>query len=193
MTIKIDQVKELREKTGISIMQCKKALDETGGDLEKAEIVLRKKSKEVAAKKASRDLGAGVVASYVHGNGKVGSLVELLCETDFVAKNEEFIALAKDIAMQVAATEAEFLIKDQIDEDTKAKVKEILVKEVEDKPEEMRDKILEGKLDSYFKDRVLLDQPFIKDPNVTIGSLIQGAVQKFGERTEVGRFTKFNI
>ena len=126
--------------------------------------------------------------------------MELLCETDFVAKNEEFKALAKDIAMQIAATDAEFLSKDDIDEASKVKVREVLEKEVSDlpdgkagKPEDMRAKILEGKLNSYFKDRVLLEQAFIKDPNITIGGLIQGAVQKFGERTEIGRFTKFNI
>jgi elongation factor Ts len=191
--ITTDQVKELRQKTGISVMQCKKALEEANGDMEKAEIILRKKSKAVAEKKASRDLNSGVVASYVHGNGSVGSLVELLCETDFVAKNEEFKALANDIAMQVAATEAEFLTKDDIDEKDKTKVKEVLAKEVEDKPEEMRDKIMEGKLNSYFKDRVLMDQPFIKNPDVTIGDLIESAVQKFGERTEIGRFVKYII
>ncbi|HJN62892.1 MAG TPA: elongation factor Ts [Candidatus Paceibacterota bacterium] len=191
--ITTDQVKELRGKTGVSIMQCKKALEEADGDMEKAEILLRKKSKEVAAKKASRDLGAGVVASYIHGNGSIGSLVELLCETDFVAKNEDFKVLAKDIAMQVAATEAEFLSKEDIGEKDKIKVREILMEEVKDKPSEMRDKILEGKLDSYFKERVLLEQAFIKDPNVKISDLIQSAVQKFGERTEIGRFTKFTI
>ena len=191
--ITTDQVKELRGKTGVSIMQCKKALEEADGDMEKAEILLRKKSKEVAAKKASRDLGAGVVASYIHGNGSIGSLVELLCETDFVAKNEDFKVLAKDIAMQVVATEAEFLSKEDIGEKDKIKVREILMEEVKDKPSEMRDKILEGKLDSYFKERVLLEQAFIKDPNVKISDLIQSAVQKFGERTEIGRFTKFTI
>ena len=191
--ITTDQVKELRGKTGVSIMQCKKALEEADGDMEKAEILLRKKSKEVAAKKASRDLGAGVVASYIHGNGSIGSLVELLCETDFVAKNEDFKVLAKDIAMQVAATEAEFLSKEDIGEKDKIKVREILMEEVKDKPSEMRDKILEGKLDSYFKERVLLEQAFIKDPNVKISDLIQSAIQKFGERTEIGRFTKFTI
>jgi len=191
--ITTEQVKELREKTGISIMQCKKALEEVAGDMEKAEILLRKRSKEVAAKKASRDLGAGVVASYIHGNGKIGSLVELLCETDFVAKNEDFKALAKDIAMQVAATEVEFLKKDDISGDAKEKVRETFLKEVEGKPEEMKEQILEGKIDSYFKDRVLLESAFIKDPNVSVGDLVQGATQKFGERTEVGRFIKFTI
>jgi len=191
--ITTEQVKELREKTGISIMQCKKALEEVAGDMEKAEILLRKRSKEVAAKKASRDLGAGVVASYIHSNGKIGSLVELLCETDFVAKNEDFKALAKDIAMQVAATEVEFLKKDDISGDAKEKVRETFLKEVEGKPEEMKEQILEGKIDSYFKDRVLLESAFIKDPNVSVGDLVQGATQKFGERTEVGRFIKFTI
>jgi elongation factor Ts len=174
-------------------MQCKKALEGAKGDMEKAEIILRKKSKAIVGKKASRDLESGVVTSYVHGNGSIGSLVELLCETDFVAKNEEFKALAADIAMQVAATEAEFLTKEDINEKDKIKVKEVLAKEVEDKPKEMRDKIMEGKLDAYFKDRVLMDQPFIKNPDVTIGDLIESAVQKFGERTEIGRFVKYTI
>ena len=191
--ITTNQVKELRDKTGVSIMQCKKALEETGGDLEKAEILLRKRSKEIAAKKATRDLGAGVVASYVHGNAKIGSLVELLCETDFVARNEEFKALAYDIAMQVAAMEAEFLTKNDISKEAQTKVREVLAKEVEDKPEGMREKILEGKMDAYFKDRVLLNQTFIKDPNLTISDMIQGATQKFGERMEIGRFVKFTI
>ena len=198
--ITTEQVKELRQRTSISIMQCKKALEEAGGDIEKAEILLRKRSKEVAAKKASRSLGSGVVASYIHGNGSMGSLVELLCETDFVAKNEEFVALAKDIAMQVAATDTEFLSKSDIKEKDKTKVKEIIAKEVQDlsvgkagKSEEMRAKIMEGKLDSYFKDRVLLEQTFIKDPSKTIGVMIEEATQKFGERTEVGRFTKYTI
>jgi len=191
--ITTEQVKELRDKTGVSVMQCKKALDEANGDIEKAEILLRKKSKEIAEKKASRDLGAGVVSSYIHNNGSVGSLVELLCETDFVAKNEEFKELARNIAMQVAATETDFLSKEDIKEDDKKKVLEILQKEVEDKPAEMRDKILEGKLDAYFRDRVLLEQAYIKNPELKIGDLIQSAVQKFGERTEIGRFVKFNI
>jgi len=191
--ITTEQVKQLRSRTGISIMQCKKALEEAGGDMEKAEVLLRKKSKEVAAKKAERDLRAGVVASYVHGNGKVGSLVELLCETDFVAKNDEFKALAYNIAMQVAATDVEFLKKEDISEEDKAKVIEVITEEVKDKPEDMREKIMEGKLDAYFKDRVLLEQSFIKDPEKKISDLIQGAVQKFGERTEIGRFAKFNI
>lgn len=191
--ITTDQVKELRDRTGISVMQCKKALEEALGDMDKAEIILRKKSKEVAEKKSTRSLGSGVVASYIHGNGSIGSLVELLCETDFVAKNEEFKSLAKDIAMQVAATEIEFLSKDDIKEEDKEKVREILMKEVMDKPAEMRDKILEAKLDSYFKDRVLLEQAFIKDPNIKITNLIQTATQKFGERTEIGRFVKFII
>jgi elongation factor Ts len=193
MNITTDQVKRLREQTGISIMQCKKALEEAEGDMEKAEILLRKKSKEVAAKKASRDLGAGVVASYVHGNDKIGSLVELLCETDFVAKNEDFKTLAKDIAMQVAATEAEFLNKADISEVSKEKVRETLAGELDGKPEEMKEKIMEGKLDAYFRDRVLLEQSFIKNPDITIGKMIEEAVQKFGERTEIGRFTKFTI
>ena len=191
--IKTEEVKKLREKTGISIMQCKKALQEADGDIEKAEILLRKKSKEIAQKKASRNLASGVVSSYIHGHGSVGSLVELLCETDFVAKNEDFKTLAHDIAMQVAATGPEYLSKDDVPATEKEKVRETLKKEVEDKPKEMQEKIMEGKLDSYFKDRILLEQPFIKDSSKKIADLIQEATQKFGERIEIGRFVKYAI
>ncbi|PIP86627.1 elongation factor Ts [Candidatus Campbellbacteria bacterium CG11_big_fil_rev_8_21_14_0_20_44_21] len=191
--ITTDQVKELRARTGISIMQCKKALEEAKGDIEKAEILLRKKSKEVAAKKAERSLSSGVVASYVHGNGRVGSLIELLCETDFVAKNEEFQSLARDLAMQVAACDTEFLTRDEINDEDEKKVKEVIEEEIKDKPEEMKEKIRQGKLDAYFKDRILLEQSFIKNSDKKISDLVQEAAQKFGERIEIGRFAKFTI
>ena len=150
MQITTDQIKELRDETGVSVMQCKKALEEADGDLEKAKIILRKISKQSADKKASRTLGAGVVASYIHGNGSVGAMVELLCETDFVARNEDFKALVRDIAMHITAMD----------------------------PENLEE---------------LLNQEFIKSPEKIVKNLVEEAVQKFGERTEIGRFARFSI
>ena len=195
MTTKIttEQIKELRDKTDISIMQCKKALEEAEGDMEKAVILLSKKSKQIAEKKSERNLGSGVVQSYIHAGGSAGSMVELLCETDFVAKNEDFQALAYDIAMQVTATVPQFKNKEEISEEVRTKASEVFKKEVEDKPEEMREKILAGKLDAHFKDKVLLEQAFIKAPDKTIATLIEEGTQKFGEKIEIGNFVRFSI
>ncbi|MFZ2523268.1 MAG: elongation factor Ts [Minisyncoccia bacterium] len=165
--ITAELVKELRERTGISIMQCRKALEEAGGDLQKAIEVLQSKSGDVASKKGDRTLGAGTIASYIHSTGNVGTLVELLCETDFVAKNEEFVRLAKDIAMHSAATKPQYIKSDDIPEDRKSQ---------------------EG-----IGESVLLDQAFIKDPEVTIKGLIERATQKFGERMELSRIAIFSV
>lgn len=192
--ITTEQIKELRDATGVSVMQCKKALEEAGGDLEKAKIILRKISKQSADKKASRNLGAGVIASYIHGDGKVGTMLELLCETDFVARNEDFKVLARDIAMHVTALAPEYLKIEDIKEEDKTRAKELFEKDIDEKkPQEMRDKIMEGKLASYFGEKVLLEQAFIKNPEVTIRILVEQANQKFGERTEIGRFVRFSI
>jgi elongation factor Ts len=191
--ISTETIKDLRDRTGISVMQCKKALEEAEGDIEKALIILRKKGAAAAEKKADRALGAGVVAAYVHGNGNVGAMVELSCETDFVSNNADFKALAYDIAMHVAATNPQFLKKEDITEEAKKIASEVFAKEVEGKPENLKEKILAGKLDAYFADKVLLEQPFIKNPEVTIGSLVQSAVQKFGEKTEIARFARFSV
>jgi elongation factor Ts len=190
--ITIEQIKELRDKTGISVMQCKKALEEVDGDMEKALIILTKKSGEIASKKSGRELKAGVVESYIHSDKTVGALIELSCETDFVAKNEEFQVLARDIAMHVTAVNPKFLKSEDISEETKQKAREVFLSEIEDKPEEMKEKILEGKLASYFKERVLLEQSFIKDSDVTINNLIQSATQKFGEKIEITNFVRFS-
>ena len=187
------QIKELRDETGISVMQCKKALEEAGGDKEKALRILRKKSGEAALKKSDRALGAGVISSYIHGKGTIGAMVELSCETDFVANNDEFKALAYDIAMHVAATNPEFLKYDDIGANAMEKAKEVFEKELAGKPESMREKIMEGKLKSYFSERVLINQPFIKNPDATIGSLVESAIQKFGEKMEITRFVRFSI
>ncbi len=192
-TITTEQIKELRDMTGLSIMQCKKALEESMGDIAKAAIILQKKGAGIAAKKADRTLGAGRVVSYVHSTGNIGSLVELLCETDFVAKNAEFGELAHNIAMQITATNPTYLKMADIPEDVKKQAEEVFAKEVEGKPEDMKAKILEGKLNSYFKEKVLLDQEYIKNPEVTINGLIESFIQKFGERTEISRFTRFGV
>lgn len=191
MEISIDVIKTLRDKTGVSVAQCKKALEEAGGDIEKAEVLLRKKSGAAADKKSDRELGAGVIGSYVH-DGAVGAMVVLSCETDFVAKNPEFPALAREIAMQVAATDPQYLTDAEIAEDKKAAAMEIFTKEVEGKPEEMKAKILEGKLASYFQSSVLMNQPYIKDDSKSVRELVAEASQKFGERVEITKFARFS-
>ncbi len=193
--ITTEQIKELRDMTGVSVMQCKKALEEAGGDQEKALMALRKKSGEIAAKKGDRTLGAGVIASYIHGAGTVGVLIELACETDFVAKNEDFRALAYDIAMHIAAMNPKYnKLEDATDVD-REKAKVFFTEEVEKtmagKPEDIKAKALAGKIDTFFKEQTLVEQPFVKDGSLTVGALISGAVQKFGEKTEVSRFVRF--
>ncbi len=195
--ITTEQIKELRSKTGVSIMQCKQALEKADGDQDKAEILLRKESSAIASKKADRELGSGVIQAYIHGTGSVGAMVELACETDFVAKNEDFKKMAYDIAMHVAASDPQFLKSEDITEEDKAKAREVFKKEVEDggndKSDDIKERMLKGKMDAYFGEKVLLDQKFIKDPNITIKQLIEQAVQKFGEKTEVTRFIKFAV
>lgn len=192
-TITMEQIKELRDKTGVSVMQCKKALEESGGEMDKALIILRKKGSDIASKKSDRTLGSGRIASYIHGNGNIGSLVELSSETDFVSKNDEFYALAHDIAMQVAATNPTYLKKEDVTEEEKNKALEVFEKEVVGKPAEIKEKILQGKLDSYFADKILLEQPFVKDGNIKIKNLIETAIQKFGEKIEIARFVRFSV
>lgn len=188
-----EQIKKLRDETGISIMQCRKALEEAKGDMAKAIVILQKLSKGMAQKKGDRTLGAGAVASYVHSTGTVGSLVLLASETDFVSKNDEFRALARDIAMHVAASNPQFIRAEDIGEADKKVAMEVFAEEVKDKPENMREKILQGKLDAHFKERILLSQAFIKNPDVTIDDLITKAIQKFGEKIEVVKFSRFAL
>lgn len=193
MEITTEQIKALRDETGISVMQCKKALEEAQGDMAKAIIILQKKSKDIASKKSDREFGAGVVQAYVHSNGMVGALVELVCETDFVSKNQDFKTLAYDIAMHAAATAPQYLSMAEIKEEDKEKAKEVFADEVKGKPENLKAQILEGKLNAFFKEKVLLEQPFIKNPDLTISALIEGAIQKFGEKIEVARFVRFGV
>jgi elongation factor Ts len=191
MEITTDIIKELRDKTGVSVMQCKKALEEASGDLAQAEVILRKRSAEAAEKKEERELGAGVIGSYIH-EGAVAAMVILSCETDFVAKNPEFSTLAREIAMQIAATDPKYTAMDDVAPEAKEAATTVFQKEVEGKPADMQAKILEGKMSSYFRDQVLLEQPFIKDESKTIRQLLNEATQKFGERVEVSRFARLS-
>lgn len=193
MEITSEMIKALRDQTGISVMQCKKSLEEAGGDMDKALIILKKKRSEAAEKKSDRTLGAGVVGSYVHNTNEVASMVLLACETDFVAKNEEFLALAREIAMHVAAQDPKYVSRDEVDETAMEKAKEVFMEEVQDKPADMQEKILEGKLNSYFKEQILLEQPFIKNPDTTIGEMVTGAVQKFGENVTISAISRLSV
>jgi elongation factor Ts len=193
MEITSAQLKELRDQTGISVMQCKRALEEAGGDMEKAIIILKRKRSEAAEKKSDREIGAGAVGMYVHNTNEVGAMVLLGCETDFVSKNAEFVALARDIAMHVAAVAPKYVSKSEIDEATIAKTKEVLGAEIKDKPADMQEKILAGKMDSYLKEQVLMEQSFIKNPDTTISEMINGAVQKFGENVTIVKIERLSV
>lgn len=193
MEITTDIIKSLRDETGVSVMQCKKALEESGGDIEKAKVMLRKASAAIAAKKSDRTLGAGIAAAYTHAGGTVVGAVVLACETDFVSKNEEFGKLAYDIAMHVAAMKPQFKSCEDVKETDIRAAREVFEGEAANVPEAMREKAVQGKLDAYLKERVLLEQPFVKDPNVTVRELIETGVQKFGEKIEVVAFTRLSV
>ncbi len=188
-----EEIKALRDQTGVSIMQCKRALEEAGGDIEKAKVILRKVSSAIASKKSDRALGAGVAAAYTHAGGSVVAAVVLACETDFVSKNEEFSKLAYDIAMHIAAMGPQFKSRDDVKEDDLKAAREVFSEEAAKVPEAARAKAIEGKVDSYLRDRVLLEQPFVKDPSITVRQLIESAVQKFGEKIEVVRFERLSV
>lgn len=190
-----EQIKQLRELTGISVMQCKKALEEAKGDMDKAVLVLRKKSGDIASKKGDRELGAGVIESYIHTTKTVGALIELSCETDFVARNEDFITLARDIAMHITATSPMYVQEKDITDEMRTQAKNLFLKEVEEsgKPKDIQDKMMEGKLSAYFSERTLVLQPFVKNPDITVQQLIDNGIQKFGEKVAVARFVRFSI
>lgn len=193
MAITTDIIKSLRDETGVSVMQCKKALEEAGGDMEKAKIILRKSSAAIAGKKADRALGAGVVAAYTHAGGSVVGAVVLASETDFVSKNKEFERLAYDIAMHVAAMNPQFKSREDVKEEDLRAAREVFAKEVANLPETSREKALTGKLDSFVKEKTLLDQPFVKDSSLSVQQLIDSAMQKFGEKIEVVRFERLSV
>lgn len=188
-------VKELRERTGAGMMDCKKALVATEGDIEKAIDELRTKGLASAAKKASRVASEGVVTSYIHAGNRIGVLVEVNCETDFVGKTPEFKQLAYDIAMQIAASNPEFISREDVPEQVIAHEREILRAQAmeEGKPEKVIDKMVEGRLDKFYKERCLLEQQFIKDPDKTVQQLIHENVAKIGENINVRRFARYEL
>jgi elongation factor Ts len=186
-------VKELREKTGAGMMDCKKVLAEAGGDFAKAEELLRKKGLAAAAKKSSRAATEGAVASYIHMGGKIGVLVEVNCETDFVARTEGFQALVKDVAMQIAATAPSWVRRDEVPQDVIAKELEIAKAQMRDqkKPEAILEKIAQGKLEKFYETNCLMEQPFVKDDKKKIQDVLTEAVAKIGENIQIRRFARF--
>jgi len=189
------EVKSLRDRTGASMMQCKKALEESSGDLEEAINVLQKSGSKVADKKCGREMAEGYIGSYVHGNGKVGVLVEINCETDFVAKNEEFKELAHDLAMHVAAVSPKYIDYSEIDSEEMKNKKEEVAKEVEkdQKPANIAEKIVEGKVKKHFDEVCLLTQQFVKNSDFTVEQLITEKIAKLGENIKVEKIIRFEI
>jgi len=186
-------VKQLREKTNAGMMDCKKALVEAGGDLEKAEDILRKKGIASASKKASRSVKEGVVASYIHLQGKVGVLVEVNCETDFVAKNDIFREFVKDLTLHIAAAHPIYVVRDEVPEAVIEREREIYREQVKGKPANVVEKIVDGKLDKFYGSVCLLDQAFIKDPDKTIKDLVASKIAELGENIVIRRFARFAV
>lgn len=195
MEITAGLVKELRERTGAGMMDCKKALTETCGDIEKAIDELRTKGLAKAAKKAGRVASEGSVVSYIHGKGRIGVLVEVNCETDFVGNTDQFRQLAYDIAMQIAAANPDYVRREEVPAEDLEREREILKAQAleEGKPEKVIEKILEGRIEKYFKEHCLLEQPFIKDPDKTVQQLIHENVARIGENISVRRFARFEL
>jgi elongation factor Ts len=189
----LDKVKKLREKTNAGMMECKKALQEASGDLEKAIELLRKKGISLASKKSSRAAKEGLIASYIHMNHRIGVLVEVNCETDFVARNADFKAFVKEVSMQIAATSPVYISRKDVPEQVLAKEKDIIKEQNKNKPEKALEKITEGKINSYYQDACLLEQPYIKDQKVYIKSLLTDLIAKTGENIVIKRFTRYQL
>lgn len=193
--MKIEQIKKLREKTGAGVVDAKKALEEAGGNEEKAVEILRKKGQDKALKKSDRVAKEGIIATYLHSNLRIGSMVKLYCETDFVARNKEFQELAKDIAMQVAAMNPQFIKPEDVSADLVGKEKEIWKEQIkkENKPENIVEQILKGKEKKFREENSLLSQKFVKNPEITISDLISEKIGKIGENIQVGEFTRYEL
>ncbi len=195
MKIDLDLITKLRNQTGAGVADCKEALEETNGDLDKAIEILRKKGAKIANKRADKEASEGIIYAYIHANNKIGALVELNCETDFVAKNEEFKNLANDLAMQITAQNPLYLSPEDIPADVLNKEKDLLKDQLlaEGKPENMFDKIMEGKLEKWYEEVCLLKQPFIKNEDITIEDLINEKIASLGEKIKVGSFCRKQI
>ena len=195
MEISAQLVKQLRERTGAGMMECKKALVEAKGELAEAEVVLRKQGIASAGKKSSRSTKQGVIGSYIHPGAQLGVLIEVNCESDFVARTDDFQELVKDLAMQVAAADPQFVRKEDVTEAALAKEREIQRARAinEGKPEKMADKIVEGRMNKYYEEVCLYEQPFIKDNTTTIAEVIKTKIAKLGENISVSRFVRFKV
>lgn len=195
MEISAAMVRDLREKTGAGMMDCKKALSETGGDFEKAVDYLRQKGLATAAKRAGRVASEGRIGSYIHAGGKIGVMVEVNCETDFVAKTDDFQAFAKDVAMQIAASNPLYVRREEVLPETLEREREIYRIQAREagKPEKIIDKIIEGKLEKFYGEVCLLEQVFVKDTDIKIQDLLNGLIGKLGEKIEIRRFARFQV
>ncbi len=193
--ISTEQVKQLREKTGAGMMDCKRALEEAAGDMEKAIDVLRKKGAATAAKRADKEANQGVVEAYIHAGGRIGSMVELNCETDFVAKTPDFKSLAHDIAMQIAAMTPRYITREQVEKSVIEKEIEIYKTQAqnEGKPANIAEKMAQGRLDKFYQETCLMEQSFIKDSGKTIKDLLDEATAKVGERISIRRFIRYHL
>lgn len=195
MKIEIDKIKELREITGLGVIDCKKALEQANGDIKDAKIILKKKGMKIAEKKSSRPTKEGVIDSYIHYNNKLGALVEVSCETDFVSKNEQFLEFVHDIAMHIAATNPLFIDRDKISKRFINDKKKIFIKEAieEGKSKEIAKKIAEQKMEEFYKNKCLLEQNFIKNEEITIKELIDNTISRIGENIKINRFVRFSF
>ena len=195
MEVTATLIKDLRERTGAGMADCKKALVEVGGDMEKAIDYLRAKGLAKAAKKAGREATEGAVISYIHAGGRIGVLVEINCETDFVARNEDFQSFTRAVAMQIAAMNPQFVRKDEVSEDVVAREKDVLMAKAKEtgKPEPVVQKMVEGQISKWMKEICLLDQPYVKDPDKTIDQVQQELIAKIGENIKIRRFVRFEL
>lgn len=195
MAVTTEMIKQLRELTGAGVLDCKKALEETDGDFEAASEILKQKGLAAAAKKVDRDAGDGLVEAYIHAGSKLGVLVEINCETDFVARTEEFQAFCHDVAMQIAAASPSWVSRSDVPKEVLAEQKDAIRAEMagENKPEHVMERIMEGKLAKFYQENCLLDQAFIKDDEQTIQQLLTGTIAKLGENIVIKRFARFQI
>lgn len=195
MAVTALEVKALRDQTGAGFMECKAALNETQGDLDEAVTLLRKRGLARATKRAGRSTSEGLIGSYIHMGGKIGVLIELNCESDFVARTDEFQALLKDLSMQIAAASPLYASQENVAVEAVEREKEIYRSQLSDsnKPDHIIEKIVKGKLEAYYEQVVLVDQPFIKDPKITVGQLIATTIAKLGENITVSRFSRFKV
>ncbi len=195
----IEQIKVLRQKTGVSLRKCKKALNETDGDIEEAQKLLREWGQEVADKRSDKEVGEGVVASYVHSDNKTGVLLDLRCETDFVAKGDDFQELAHELCLQIAAAKPEYVSEQEVSEEDLEEEREIIMNQIEEdeknaqKPDHVKEKIVEGRMGKFMEKKVLMNQKWVKDDSKTIEDLVGEYLAKIGENIEVKRFTRYEI